>query len=72
MSSTGWTTGLCGSGKREFVSRADAKRARKSLKASGGVGAAGLSEYLCECNFWHVGHLPVHVRRGLVARGEFY
>jgi len=68
-----WTTGLCGSGKREFLTRADAKRARKSLKAAGGGRQSGLSEYLCgDCNLWHVGHLPPHVRRGLSARGDFY
>lgn len=48
-------------GKMTFVSRADAKRAAKALRASGrerrDEGEARLEEYPCsKCMQWHIGH----------------
>lgn len=60
--------GLCPtSGKRSYESRKDANRARREL------GERALRAYKCgDCPWWHVGHLPYDVRRGLVTCEDVY
>ncbi len=65
-----WATNSCSTGKRSWVSRADAKGAANRA-ARGGFDK--LRPYLCEeCDCWHLGHLPRAVRSGAVGRTEFY
>lgn len=64
----------CGTGKRMYASRKEAKKARGQIrhkKATVGRDAQGLSAYRCDlCRHWHLGHLPYHVRRGLGGRSD--
>lgn len=54
--------------KKCYATRKQAKRAIRAMHDS------GMREYRCEANraFWHVGHLPLAVRRGAATRGEHY
>lgn len=60
-------------GKYKFYSRADAKRARRSLYSRRGRGKDGpLSIYACDiCDALHLGHLPPAVRNGVWDKDDF-
>lgn len=53
-------------GKRAFLSKHEARKARKGLPRHG-----GMSVYECG-GYFHIGHLPHAVRRGRVTRSEIY
>ena len=69
-----------GTGKRGYLTRADARRARARTRGSGADEKAGsLSIYRCQdrggvkgCGWFHIGHLPKSVVQGDVPRGEVY
>lgn len=62
-----YSTGNCSTGKREYVSKADARLALKRMRGTTGH----LDAYLCRgCDRWHVGHLPKMVIRGDATRGD--
>lgn len=55
------------SGKRGYQSKRDARIARSQQKF------AGLHIYRCpDCGAFHLGHLPLLVTSGVVARGDYY
>ena len=58
-------SGHCSSGKVCFPSRRNAHAAAKRLSGH-------LRPYLCECGFWHVGHLPHAARAGLMSASAVY
>ena len=65
-----WVTNDCSSGKRAYVSRADARQVAGSRRRRG---VARLSVYQCEeCEHFHIGHLPIPVVRGEVAREDIW
>lgn len=54
-------------GKSTFITRKDARHARRTMGKPG----AELNAYRCDaCGYWHLGHLPDVVQNGDVARGE--
>ena len=54
----------CQSGKRGYHSRSDAKEAaRKSIAAGNGR----MRPYVCDCGFWHLGHLQARKKQGYFA-----
>lgn len=53
--------------KVRYMKRSDATKARQF------IGDRGLRPYKCEpCNSWHLGHLPIAIRRGEKGRREVY
>lgn len=57
------TQGKCPDcGKVRYRSRADAKKAARTRNLP------GMSPYECSDGYWHLGHLPPVVKRGVVGR----
>lgn len=50
-------------GKRGWVSRADAKKVARNVHPG-----EHMSAYKCRCGYWHLGHLPGQVRKGIATR----
>lgn len=61
----------CATGKWCFTSRKEAKTLLRTLKQQG-EGKACRAYECRDCGYWHVGHLPHMVRRGIVSQNEFY
>lgn len=64
MNTVAWVS-TCATGKRGYYTRSDAKTVRNRH------GSTGMNAYRCVvCEMWHVGHLPIDVRRGEITRDE--
>jgi hypothetical protein len=62
--------GSCPTGKRTHLTRADAKRHARNLRLEK---ASHVRPYQClVCSFWHVGHLPAQVMRGVKTTAQVY
>lgn len=66
-----YSSAPCPSGKRGYVTKAEARQVARTLRKQGDERL--MSPYRCEhCGLVHIGHLPAAVRAGEVTRGEYY
>lgn len=66
-----WTT-CPATGKRGYMSKAAAKRARRRTHGSSENNNGALSLYACaHCRLWHIGHLPKALRNGTIDRETY-
>ena len=66
-----YTYVACPSGKRGYITKAEAKVIARRLRKQGD--GSLMNAYRCEaCGLIHLGHLPLAVRTGEVGRREYF